>query len=106
MKNVKFILATTSSALILSLSPTVFAQHSPGLVRVDISGIAANLAQDLKVEVRQIPSTVEIPARVAASVCRVKENTLGGPQGASCTAEITDPELERIVYREIKGISR
>ena len=68
-------LAAAGSALIFSLSPIAFAQHSPGLVRVDLSGVAANLAKDLRVEVRQIPTTVEIPARVAASVCKVKEDT-------------------------------
>lgn len=106
MKNAKFMLATAASALIFSLSPIAFAQHSPGLVRVDLSGVATNLAKELKVEVSQVPTTVEIPARVAASVCKVKEDTLRGAQGASCTAETIDPELERIVYREIKGISR
>jgi|RhiMethySRZTD1v2_1073278.scaffolds.fasta_scaffold391266_1 hypothetical protein len=106
MKNVKFMLAAAGSALIFSLSPIAFAQHSPGLVRVDLSGVATNLAQDLRVEVRQIPTTVEIPARVAASVCKVKEDTLGGAQGGSCTAETTNTELEQIVYGQIKGTTR
>ena len=77
MKNVKFMLAAAGSALIFSLSPIAFAQHSPGLVRVDLSSVAASIAKDLKVEVRQIPTTVEIPARVAAKVCKVKEDMLG-----------------------------
>ncbi len=105
MKNVKFMLAAAGSALIFSLSPIAFAQHSPGLVRVDLSSVAANIARDLKVEVRQIPTTVEISARVAAKVCKVKEDMLGA-QGGSCTAEITNTELEQIVYREIKGMTR
>lgn len=105
MKNVKFMLAAAGSALIFSLSPIAFAQHSPGLVRVDLSSVAASIARDLKVEVRQIPTTVEISARVAAKVCKVKEDMLGA-HDASCTAEITNTELEQLVYMEIKGISR
>jgi hypothetical protein len=105
MKNVRFILAATGSALIFSLSPVASAQHSPGLVRVDLSRVAPNIAQDLKVDVRQIPPTVEIGERVAANVCRVKEETLRST-GGSCTAEITSTELEQIVHREIKGATR
>ena len=37
MKNMRFMLAAAGSALIFSLSPIAFAQHSPGLVRVDLS---------------------------------------------------------------------
>lgn len=96
MKNVKFMLAAAGSALIFSLSPIAFAQHSPGLVRVDLSSVAASIARDLKVEVRQIPTTVEISARVAAKVCKVKEDMLGA-HDASCTVEITNTELEQLV---------
>ena len=106
MKNTRFILAATGSALVFSLSPVAAAQPSPGLVRVDLSRVAPNMAQDLKVDLRQIPPTVEIAERVAAKVCQVSEETLRSAQGGSCTAEITNTELEQIVYREIKGATR
>ena len=106
MKNTRFILAAIGSALIFSLSQVAAAQPSPGLVRVDLSRVAPNMAQDLKVDLRQIPPTVEIAERVAAKVCQVSEETLRSAQGGSCTAEITNTELEQIVYREIKGATR
>jgi hypothetical protein len=106
MKNTRFILAATGSALIFSLSPVGSAQPSPGLVRVDLTRVAPNIAQDLKVDLRQIPPTVEIAERVAAKVCQVSEETLRSAQGGSCTAEITNTELEQIVFREIKGATR
>ena len=81
-----------------------FAQQS-GLVNVDVKNVANNIAQNLKVNVSQIPLTVQVPVDVAANVCGIAANVLGqqaaGGSG-SCTAKSTSTALEQIVQKQIK----
>lgn len=81
------------------------AQQS-GLVNVDIKNVANNIAQNLKVNVSQIPVTVQVPVDVAAAVCGVSANVLStqvaSGQG-SCTATTTTQALNEVVQQQIKG---
>ena len=80
------------------------AQQS-GLVNVDVKNVANNIAQNLEVDVSQIPVTVQVPVGVAANVCGVAANVLGqqaaGGAG-NCTATTTSTALEQIVQKQIK----
>ena|SRR5687768_5357384 len=105
MENVKMAFAAIISAVVLSMAPTAFAQQS-GLVNVDISNVANNIAKNINVDVSQIPVTVQAPIGVAANVCNVAANVLGqqaGSGGGSCTAQTTSTALNEIVQRQIKG---
>ena len=105
MKNVRTAFAAIISATVFSMAPTAFAQQS-GLVNVDISNVANNIAKNINVDVSQIPVTVQAPIGVAANVCNVAANVLGaqgGAGGGSCTAKTTSTALDQIVQRQIKG---
>ncbi|HEY1226852.1 MAG TPA: hypothetical protein VGF26_05975 [Ramlibacter sp.] len=80
-----------------------FAQQS-GLVNVNIKNVANNIAQNLKVNVSQIPVTVQAPIDVAAAVCGVSATVLGQQTagGSSCTATSTSDALNQIVQQQIK----
>lgn len=99
MKRLASILALSA----LAAAPA-FSQQS-GVVNVDIRNVANNIAQNLKVDVSQIPVTVQAPVSVAANVCGVAANVLGqqttGGSG-SCTATTTSAALNDIVQQQIK----
>ena len=77
-----------------------------GLVVVNVSNVANNLAQNLSVDVNRIPVTVQVPVGVAANVCpTVDANVLARQRkqggGASCTAESASQALTQIVGRNL-----
>lgn len=75
-----------------------------GLVVVNISNVANNLARDLDVSVSNIPVTVQVPVGVAATVCDVNANVLAQQRktgGATCTAQNTSEALNQIVQRQM-----
>lgn len=81
------------------------AQQS-GLVVVDISNVANNIARNINVDVSQIPVTVQAPIGVAANVCGVDANVLAQQKnagGATCDASSTSTALNQIVQRQLKG---
>ena len=84
-------------------SPAV-AQQS-GLVNVDISNVANNIARNINVDVSQIPVTVQAPIGIAANVCGVNANVLAqqGTGAAQCTATSTSNALDNLVQRQIKS---
>jgi len=96
-------------ALALGLAGTAvpaLAQNNSSLVTVNISNVANNLAQNLKVDVSQIPVTVQVPVGVAANVCGVDANVLAQQkQGgtAQCEASNTSNALEQVVQKQLKG---
>jgi hypothetical protein len=73
-------------------------------VDVNVSNVANDLAKTLKVEVGKIPATVQVPVKIAASVCGVAENSLekagngGNPQ---CTAKSSSRALSEFVQKQI-----
>ena len=76
-----------------------------GLVVVNISNVANNIAEDLDVNVSDVPVTVQVPVSVAAVVCNVEVAVLSrlGPDGAlpQCNARSTNDALNQIVQGQI-----
>jgi len=73
-------------------------------VDVNVSNVAGELAKNLKVEIGKIPTTVQVPVRIAATVCRVEENALATASNGSrpqCTAKSTTRALNEIVQTKI-----
>jgi hypothetical protein len=109
MKNMKTVLAVISSAAIFTIAPAAIAEQSPGLMNVHISNVANNIAKNIYVDVSQIPATVQVRVGLAAEVCKVPANVLVDRHKngiGDCTAEITSPELDQTVHRQIKGITK
>ncbi len=94
---------TLLAAALLPALLTAHAQQS-GLVNVDISNVANNIAQNINVDVSQIPVTVQAPIGIAANVCGVNANVLArqGTGAAQCTATSTSTALNQLVQRQIK----
>jgi hypothetical protein len=100
--------AALGAAAMMGSAPTVLAQQS-GLVNVDISNVANNIAKNINVDVSQIPVSIQVPIGVAANVCGVAANVLGSQGGSGsggCTATTTSTALDQAVLRQIKGTSQ
>jgi hypothetical protein len=92
-------------ALGLAFATTGAFAQGGGLISVDVSNVANNLAKNLSVDVSQIPVTVQAPIGVAATVCGVAANVLGtqAPSGnGSCTATSTSTALDNLVQSQLK----
>ena len=92
-------------AFLLAMPASAQQTQQNGLVNVDISNVANNIAQNLKINVSQVPVTVQVPVGVAANVCGVAANVLASQaqQGtASCKAKTTNEALNQVVQRQIK----
>ncbi len=98
--SLRFAVAAT---LLMTLAGAAHAQQA-GLVNVDISNVANNIAQNINVDVSQIPVTVQVPVGIAANVCGVNANVLArqGTGAAQCTATSTSTALNQLVQRQIK----
>ena len=103
MKSATSLRVALAATLFLVLLATAHAQQS-GLVNVDISNVANNIAQNINVDVSQIPVTVQAPIGIAANVCGVNANVLArqGTGAAQCTATSTSTALNQIVQKQIK----
>jgi hypothetical protein len=88
------------------LATGAFAQpRQSGLVNVEVSNVANDIARNVNVDVSQIPVTVQVPIGVAATVCGVAANVLGtqaASGNASCTATSTNTALNQIVQQQLK----
>src|SRR5512146_1367561 len=96
-KGTKWLVAM--AVLTIGLAALPLAAQQSGLVNVDIKNVANNIAQNLSVNVSQIPVTVQAPIDVAAQVCGVDVNVLTqqAAQGnATCTAKQTSSALNTI----------
>ena len=92
-------------AAALAAAPATAQLVGGGLVVVNVSNVANNIARDLDVNVSNIPVTVQVPVSVAAAVCNLDVNVLArqGRGGATreCTAESTNTALNRVVQRQL-----
>jgi hypothetical protein len=97
---------STAAATVLALGAATHATaQQTGLVNVDIRNVANNIARDLKVNVSQIPVTVQAPVSVAANVCGIAANVLSTQAAsgtASCTAKSTNTALNQLVQTQLK----
>jgi hypothetical protein len=75
-----------------------------GLVTVNVSNVANNIAQGISVDAGKVPITVQVPIDVAANVCGVTAAVLTPPPGgtARCTATRTSPALNDAVRTQMK----
>lgn len=102
--NSKLLYSFAIGALSLVLANGVHAQQQDGLVNVNLTDINVDIAEDINVNVSQIPVTVQAPIGVAATVCDVNANVLAEQErngGAECTAENTSQALNEIVQRQM-----
>lgn len=74
-------------AAVMSTSTLALAQD--GLVTVNLSGINADLATQLNVDIDDVPETIEVSADLAAAVCGVELTSLED----SCVAIAATTEL-------------
>ncbi len=94
-------LALASTAAGLLFGGSALAQS--GLITVDIRSLAPNMAQNLSVEVSQIPRTVQVPVSLAASVCGIDQEVLARQEtGGVCTATSTNSALDQTVQAQIR----
>jgi hypothetical protein len=102
MKRTKTLLATAAAAAMFAV-PAAFAQTQEGLVTVNVSNVANDIARNLSISVEQVPVTVQAPIGVAANVCGVAANVLGaqGGSAAQCDANQTSEALNQIVQRQV-----
>ncbi len=81
--------------------------QSEGLVNVTLGDVVLQqIAQDINVDVSQIPVTVQVPVGVAANVCGVAANVLAEQKNAgdaACDASTSSEALTQIVQREVGG---
>lgn len=95
--------AAIAAALLGTVAPALAQQE--GLVNVNVSNVANDIAKNLSVEVSQIPVNVQVPVGVAANVCGVDANVLAKQkQGgtATCDAKSTSNALDQVVQKQIK----
>jgi hypothetical protein len=100
-------IGTALAAVALLTATPLFAQTSlgGGLVVVKLSDVGPQIAQDISVDVSQIPVTVQAPTGIAASVCGVDANILAQQQSsgvAVCTARNTSSALDQLVRRRLE----
>ncbi len=92
-------------AAVMAASPALAQQSGGGLVVVNISNVANNIARDLDVNVSNIPVTVQVPVSVAAAVCGLTVNALAqqgrGGDTRTCEATSNNAALNRIVQRQL-----
>jgi hypothetical protein len=88
------------------LAAAAYAQpRQSGLVNVEVSNVANDIARNVNVDVSQIPVTVQVPIGVAATVCGVAANVLGqqaADGNATCAATTTNDALNNIVQQQLK----
>ncbi len=109
MKSVKTVLAGISSAAIFVIAPAAIAQQSPGLLSVNIANVARHIAKNLNVDVGQVPMMVQIHLDLAAQVCNIPADVLVERHRSgigTCTAEVTNTELDQTVLGQVRGATR
>lgn len=83
-----------------------FAQNQEGLVNVNLGDVVLNeIAEDIDVEVSEIPVTVQVPVGVAANVCGVDANVLASQKKdgeAACDATSSSQALTQVVQKSMK----
>lgn len=100
--------ALSGAILAVALASPLAQAHaqSAGLVNVDLRNarILNNVANDLSIDISNIPITVQVPINVAANVCNVDVAVLATSleKGVtSCYAQGTSTALNRKVQRVV-----
>ena len=94
-----------AAAALCAGMPALAQQNGRGLVVVNVSNVANNIARDLDIEVSNVPVTVQVPVSVAAAVCGLDVNVLARQDhkdgNRTCDAQSTSDALNRIVQRQL-----
>jgi hypothetical protein len=88
----------------VAMTPATAQLVGGGLVVVNVSNVANNIARDLDVNVSQIPVTVQAPISVAAAVCGLDVNVLAQQRQEGqrrCDATSNNAALNRIVQSQL-----
>ncbi len=79
----------TAAALAFAATPAL-AQQQNGLINIDLSGLTLleknNIANDINIDVSQIPVTLQVPVSVAAAICNVQVAALAQQKNKGDTA--------------------
>lgn len=93
MRKLQTILAVSA----LAFAPAALAQETT--IIVDLSGISADLAAELEIDLEAVPTTVVLSPETAAIVCGVDEGSLTD----SCIAVTSSAELVVVLEDELDG---
>ena len=105
-----FIAATAAISAMTLVVPAV-AQQQTGLVNVNIGDLnLENIANNLSVEVSQIPVTVQVPVSVAANICGVAVNALAvqkrnGPVNCEA-ASGSEAAVTQVLQKQMRKTNR
>lgn len=105
----KIMMAAALIAGTASMSAPAAAQVvGGGLVVVNISNVANNLARNLSVDTQDVIDigSVQVPIGIAANVCGIDANVLAADAkdgDVSCTATSTNRALTQIVKRQLNA---
>ena len=104
------LLITAFAAATLVATPAL-AQLNGGLVVIDLSrnnvdlDLLNNVANDLNINVSQIPVNVQVPIGLAAAICDVNANVLAQQKknggSPTCTAKNQTSALNKAVQRQM-----
>ncbi len=100
----KFVPIAIAAAMVAT--PAMSQLVGGGLVVVNVSNVANNIARDLDVNVSNIPVTVQVPVGIAAAVCGVNANVLAQQKktgGSACDATSNNAALNKIVQRQMSN---
>ena len=87
-----------------AMTPATAQLVGGGLVVVNVSNVANNIARDLDVNVSNIPVTVQAPISVAAAVCGLDVNVLAKQRQEGqrrCDATSNNAALNKIVQSQL-----
>ena len=87
--------ALAFGAAALTLSTAALAQTQ--MVTVDLSGISQDLADELGIEVEDLPETIDLSADLAAAVCDVDLETIAD----TCVASVSTADLVATIESDL-----
>jgi hypothetical protein len=99
-------LLAAAAIFALAIAPSYAKTATGSQVTVDITAVKAEIAKNIRTDANNVPTTVQVPLRVAAGACGVKTKELTaqmkGGGNASCTAKRSSRDLAAAVKKEIK----
>ena len=87
--------ALAFGAAVLTLSTAALAQTQT--VTVDLSGISQDLAEELGIEIDDLPETIDLSADLAAAVCNVDIETIAD----ACVASVSTADLTAAIETDL-----
>ena len=93
-------LTVLTFAAAMGFSTVAYAQ--PNRVNVDLSQISADLAAQYGIDLDDVPTTIDLPTKLAAEVCGIDAGSLGD----SCEAVTLTDDLEEAIEDELDDNGR